>query len=122
MAANMDGVGEIEVAKKLSQIEIMTCLTKQHDLKTIKRNSNIKGIHKHLILSTGTSAEDYKRLNEIMKECSFFEFICIDIANGYSDHFSKFVSSVREKYPTKNYNSRKCSYGRHDSRISYEWG
>ena len=92
MAANMDGVGEIEVAKNLA---------KQHDLKTIKRNSSVKGIHKHLILSTGTSNEDYKRLNEIMKECSFFEFICIDIANGYSDHFSKFVSSVREKYPTK---------------------
>jgi len=101
MAANMDGVGEIEIAKNLASFEIMTCLTKQHDLKTIKRNSFIKGIHKHLILSTGTSNEDYKRLNEIMKECSFFEFICIDIANGYSDHFSKFVSSVREKYPTK---------------------
>jgi len=101
MAANMDGVGEIEVAKNLSRFEIMTCLTKQHDLKTIKRNSSVKGIHKHLILSTGTSNEDYRRLNEIMKECSFFEFICIDIANGYSDHFSKFVSSVREKYPTK---------------------
>ena len=101
MAANMDGVGELEIAKNLASFEIMTCLTKQHDLKTIKRNSFVKGIHKHLILSTGTSAEDYKRLNEIMKECSFFEFICIDIANGYSDHFSKFVSSVREKYPTK---------------------
>ena len=101
MADNMDGVGELNVAKSLAKFEIMTCLTKQHDLKTIKRNSSIKGIHKHLILSTGTSNEDYKRLNEIMKECSFFEFICIDIANGYSDHFSKFVSSVREKYPTK---------------------
>jgi len=101
MAANMDGVGELGIAKNLAMFEIMTCLTKQHDLKTIKRNSFIKGIHKHLILSTGTSNEDYKRLNEIMKECSFFEFICIDIANGYSDHFSKFVSSVREKYPTK---------------------
>jgi len=101
MAANMDGVGEIEVAKNLATFGIMTCLTKQHDLKIIKRNSSVKGIHKHLILSTGTSNEDYKRLNEIMKECSFFEFICIDIANGYSDHFSKFVSSVREKYPTK---------------------
>ena len=101
MAANMDGVGELEIAKNLASFEIMTCLTKQHDLKTIKRNSFVTGIHKHLILSTGTSAEDYKRLNEIMKECSFFEFICIDIANGYSDHFSKFVSSVREKYPTK---------------------
>ncbi len=101
IAANMDGVGELEIAKNLTKFEIMTCLTKQHDLKTIKRNASVKGMHKHLILSTGTSNEDYKRLNEIIKECSFFEFICIDIANGYSDHFSKFVSSVREKYPTK---------------------
>ena len=101
MAANMDGVGELGIAEKLSNYGMITCLTKQHDLKTIKRNSSVKGIHQHLILSTGTSAEDYKRLNEILKECSFFEFICIDIANGYSDHFSKFVSSVREKYPTK---------------------
>jgi len=101
IAANMDGVGEIEIAKNLEKFEIMTCLTKQHDLKTIKRNSSVKAIYPQLILSTGTSSEDYKRLNEIMKECSFFEFICIDIANGYSDHFSKFVGAVREKYPTK---------------------
>jgi len=79
----------------------MTCLTKHHDIKIIKRNSAIKEIFPHLMLSTGTSDEDYKRLNSILKEYSFFEFICIDIANGYSDHFSKFVSSVREKYPTK---------------------
>jgi GMP reductase len=101
IAANMDGVGELEVAKNLFKFEIMTCLTKQHDIKTIKRNSIIKDIYPHLALSTGTSDKDYKRLNEILKEFSFFEFICIDIANGYSDHFSKFVRSVREKYPTK---------------------
>jgi len=101
IAANMDGVGELEVAKSLAKFEIMTCLTKQHDIKAIKRNSAIKEIFPHLALSTGTSDKDYKRLNEILKEFSFFEFICIDIANGYSDHFSKFVRSVREKYPTK---------------------
>jgi len=101
IAANMDGVGEIKVAKNLAKSKIMTCLTKQHDIKTIKRDSVVKEIYPHLILSTGTSDEDYKRLNSILKEFSFFEFICIDIANGYSDHFSKFVSSVREKYPTK---------------------
>ena len=28
---------------------MITCLTKQHDLKMIKRNSSVKGIHKHLI-------------------------------------------------------------------------
>ena len=101
IAANMDGVGELEVAKSLAEFDIMTCLTKQHDIKIIKRNSKIKSIFSHLALSTGTSDKDYKRLNEILKEFSFFEFICIDIANGYSDHFSKFVRSVREKYPTK---------------------
>jgi GMP reductase len=101
IAANMDGVGELNVAKSLAKFEIMTCLTKQHDLKVIKRNSGIKNIFPHIALSTGTSDRDYKRLNEILKEFSFFEFICIDIANGYSDHFSKFVRSVREKYPTK---------------------
>ena len=101
MAANMDGVGELNVARSLAKFEIMTCLTKQHDLKIIKRNSGIKDIFPHVALSTGTSDKDYKRLNEILKEFSFFEFICIDIANGYSDHFSKFIRSVREKYPTK---------------------
>jgi len=79
IAANMDGVGEIEVAKNLAKFEIMTCLTKQHDIKTIKRSSSIKEIHPHLILSTGTSNDDYKRLNAILKECSFFEFIFFTI-------------------------------------------
>jgi len=101
IAANMDGVGELEIAKNLAKFELMTCLTKQHDTKMIKRCSRIKEIYPHIVLSCGTGEEDYKRINNILKEYSFFEFICIDIANGYSDHFSKFVSSVREKYPTK---------------------
>ena len=101
IAANMDGVGELEVAKSLAKFELMTCLTKQHDIKIIKRCSYIKSIYPYLAFSTGTRIEDFKKLNEIIKEFSFFQFICIDIANGYSDHFSKFVQSVREKYPTK---------------------
>jgi len=101
IAANMDGVGGLEIAKNLAKFELMTCLTKQHNTKMIKRCSKIKEIYPHIVLSCGTGEEDYKRINNILKEFSFFEFICIDIANGYSDHFSKFVSSIREKYPTK---------------------
>ena len=33
MAANMDGVGELGVAEKLSVNSMITCLTKQHDVK-----------------------------------------------------------------------------------------
>ena len=42
MAANMDGVGELGVAEKLAEYGMITCLTKQHDVKKIKQNKNIK--------------------------------------------------------------------------------
>ena len=38
MAANMDGVGELEIAEKLAEFEMITCLTKQHDVKKLKKN------------------------------------------------------------------------------------
>ena len=101
MAANMDGVGELGIAEKLSEFEMITCLTKQHDLKTIKSDKKVKNIFKNIVLSMGTREDDFNRVSEILKECSFFQFICIDVANGYSEHFSKFVKSVRDKYPTK---------------------
>ena len=101
IASNMDGVGELEVATSLAKFKIMTALTKQHDLQKINDSSNIKEIFNYVALSCGTSSENHARLNEILKEHSYFQFICIDIANGYSEHFSKFVSSVREKHPTK---------------------
>ena len=101
MAANMDGVGELEVAEKLAEFGMITCLTKQHDIKKLKKSKIIKKIYPHLSLSAGIKKEDFNNLNEVLKEFSFIKFICIDVANGYSEHFSKFVKSVREKYPTK---------------------
>ncbi len=44
MAANMDGVGELSIAEKLNDYQMITCLTKQHDVKKIKENKNIKKI------------------------------------------------------------------------------
>ena len=101
MAANMDGVGELNIAENLAEFEMITCLTKQHDIKKIKKFKNIKKIFPHISLSAGIKKEDFENLNEVLKEFSFIKFICIDVANGYSEHFSKFVKSVRDKYPTK---------------------
>ena len=42
MAANMDGVGELSIAEKLNEHGMITCLTKQHDVKKIKQNKYIK--------------------------------------------------------------------------------
>ena len=101
IASNMDGVGEIDVAKKLSSHKLMTALTKQHDINQIgtiyKKNIYLDSF----ALSCGTSKDSYNRLNSILKKYPKFKFICIDVANGYSENFSNFVSEVRKKYPKK---------------------
>ena len=101
MAANMDGVGELGIAEKMSEFDMITCLTKQHDIKKLKQYKKIKKIYKNIALSIGIKKEDFTRLDELLKEFNFIKFICIDVANGYSERFSKFIKSVRDKYPTK---------------------
>ena len=101
IASNMDGVGELEVAKSLSKYNIITSLTKQHDLETINLFPEIKNIFNYITISCGTSPDSYERLNSIISQHTYIQFICIDVANGYSENFSNFVSSVREKYPSK---------------------
>ena len=101
MAANMDGVGELGIAEKMSEFDMITCLTKQHDVKKLKQYKKLKTIYKNIALSIGIKKEDFTRLDELMKEFNFIKFICIDVANGYSERFSKFIKSVRDKYPTK---------------------
>ena len=101
IASNMDGVGEINIAKKLNSHKVMTALTKQHTIDHIKLIYKNSEFHKSVALSCGTSKEDYSRLNKILQKFPKFEFICIDVANGYSENFSHFVSEVRKKYPKK---------------------
>ena len=101
IASNMDGVGEIDVAKKLSSHKLMTALTKQHDINQIGTIYKRKIFFDSIALSCGTSKDSYNRLNSILKKYPKFKFICIDVANGYSENFSNFVSEVRKKYPKK---------------------
>ena len=101
IASNMDGVGEIDVAKKLSSHKLMTALTKQHDINQIGTIYKKNIFFDSIALSCGTSTDSYNRLNSILKKHPKFKFICIDVANGYSENFSNFVSEVRKKYPKK---------------------
>ena len=79
----------------------MTALTKQHTIDQIGSIYKNKIFPNFVALSCGTSPDSYNRLNKILKKYPKFQFICIDVANGYSENFSHFVSSVRKKYPKK---------------------
>lgn len=98
MAANMDGVGTLEMADALAQHKLFTCLTKSYDEADIGKH--IYGIGTDFFaVSTGTGERDLERLNRILNAYPEIQYICIDVANGYSEHFSAFVNKVRNKYP-----------------------
>jgi len=101
MAANMDGVGTFEMADKLAEGEMFTCLVKTYSVDElveyfmgpIERSECVA-------MSIGTSESDYNKLFHVKKECDTrLKYVCIDIANGYSDHFAQHVRKVRKEFP-----------------------
>ena len=103
MAANMDTVGTMEMAKVLASLQLFTAIHKYYSpaqWKTFIQNGG-KSITEYIAVSTGTSTADAKKLDIILKENASLRFICVDVANGYSENFVAFVKATRNKYPGK---------------------
>ena len=102
MAANMDGVGTFQMAEALSQLKLFTCITKQNSTQDWAESYARFRTHiDRISVSIGTNLEVYQRTKEIIAQNNL-KWICIDIANGYSEHFVDFVRLVRKDYPDKN--------------------
>ena len=100
MAANMDGVGTFNMAHELSKLGLFTCITKQNTPEDWYNRFGQIDVD-HIAISIGTSLEDYKKAKEAFTTCNL-RWVCIDIANGYSEHFVDFVSKVRNDFPDAN--------------------
>ncbi len=98
MASNMDGVGTIGMAKALYKHQLFTCLVKNYVEDDLFDLAGKFG-GKYFAVSTGTSDKDFLKLRQIINSYPEIHFICIDVANGYSEHFGEFVSKVRTTYP-----------------------
>jgi len=100
MAANMDGVGTFNMAHELSKLDLFTCITKQNTPKDWYNQFGQISLD-HVAVSIGTNLKEYERAKEIIATNNL-SWICIDIANGYSEHFVDFVRTVRKDFPDKN--------------------
>lgn len=103
MAANMDTVGTFEMAKALSKHKLFTAIHKHYSIEQWNNfiKSEKKDISEYIAVSTGTGKDDLKKMSEIFNQHPHLNFICIDVANGYSEHFVNFVKRTRELYPEK---------------------
>lgn len=103
MAANMDTVGTFEMALALQKHKMFTAIHKHYTVQEWRDflTSAPKEIENYIAVSTGTSTTDFEKLCQIFTSNPLLRFICIDVANGYSEHFVAFVKQIRKKFTDK---------------------
>ncbi len=103
IAANMDTVGTFEMATALAKNKLITAIHKHYsitDWNMFMSNAS-KSIGDYIAISTGIKPNDVEKLASILNFNPTIRFICIDVANGYSERFADFVKQTRETYPNK---------------------
>lgn len=53
----------------------------------------------HVAASAGSGNADLEKLCAVLEAVPALKYICLDVANGYSEYFVEFVKTVREKFP-----------------------
>lgn len=103
IAANMDTVGTFEMAIALSKDKIITAVHKHYTLEewTAFLANQPDSIYDYIVLSTGIGIGDEEKIQQIVNAHPKINFLCIDVANGYSEHFVDFVKKMRGFFPDK---------------------
>lgn len=103
IAANMDGVGTFDMGVTLSKQGLFTCLAKSYQPVDIFEWLNTSTYKNDLVqqvaISTGITDVDSERIDSTLKLSRSIKYVCIDVANGYSEKFIEYVARFRDRYP-----------------------
>lgn len=102
MASNMDGVGTFEVADELIKHGLFTCLVKNYPLDALIDYfmAGVPGRCENVAYSTGISQKDFDKFQAFYAVAkSSIRYVCVDVANGYSERFSRFIKQLRGACP-----------------------
>lgn len=105
MAANMDTVGTFAMAKALARHGLCTTVHKYYPVEEWEyfvaglRADGHEGGLAHVAVSTGILDGDLEKLDQILERLPELRFICMDVANGYSEHFVARVAEIRARHP-----------------------
>lgn len=101
IAANMDHTGTFGMAKILSGHQLLTAISKFATIQEWQEfNKDYSESNEYVFVSSGSRDGDFQNLCDVMQVIDYNN-ICLDIANGYSQHFVDFVKKVRDKFPNK---------------------
>jgi GMP reductase len=99
IAANMDGVGTLEMDAEFNKHHCMVALTKHYsDTKLIEHFAKKLD---STIYSMGISDEDLQKFDNVYSVVgNRLMRVCIDVANGYTQSFVDFIKKFRDRYPS----------------------
>jgi GMP reductase len=102
IAANMDTVGTFEMAAALAKHHLHVALHKHYLVEDYVTffNDNNHPVHQYAFYSLGITDADIEKFRMVKNATGdAIEFVCIDVANGYTETFIDFVKRFREAYP-----------------------
>ena len=102
MAANMDGVGTVEMADQLATAGIFTCLVKTYSEDELLDyfNTDMYERTNYVAMSIGITDSDRNKFDRVYEKVDGnLKFVCVDVANGYSERFAEFIRKLRTSYP-----------------------
>ena len=103
VASNMDTVGNWDVARELKNFNALTAIHKYYDVEEWKNSLNdVANLSDNLIYTMGMGKDNIAEIDKAQQVISYYpyiKFICIDVANGYTEKFVKYVSTIRNLFP-----------------------
>jgi len=104
MASNMDGVGTFKMADTLGEKDIFTCLVKTYSVGELVDYFDHQHApawrREHVAMSIGILEKDEQKFRNVYEQVGDkLKYVCIDVANGYSQRFIEYVRDFRQHYP-----------------------
>lgn len=99
VAANMDTIGTIEMSRALAKHGAWTALHKFYPIEVLEEFFKEDPASEKCFYTLGTSEEDSVKVNALQRLGVKLSFICIDVANGYSQRFVEKCKSIRNSFP-----------------------
>jgi GMP reductase len=100
IAANMDTTGTFEMARALDSFRLSVALHKHYGIEEYADFFRKLERKSAAFYSMGITKADHEKFHKVMAQCgSHIEYVCIDVANGYTETFAQFVRKIRAEYP-----------------------
>lgn len=96
VAANMDKVATLQMAKALAHHKMYTAIHKHYTLDQLKA-ADLDGDFNFITFGVA-EISDIKTAIDTLKDKNI-DKLCLDVANGYTEMFLEFIKHVREAFP-----------------------